>query len=85
MSKRILKIIKNFLSYTNYMNEKGKINEIGLSDFLTERGKEIVARLDEIALELDGLYVEDPQLFDASRVSALVEESCDLIENQGRF
>ena len=58
----------------------GKINGIGLADFLTDRGKEIVVRLDEITLELRSLVVEDPQALNLERILELQEEALKLID-----
>ncbi|MBI3888245.1 hypothetical protein HY311_00420 [Candidatus Nomurabacteria bacterium] len=79
---RILNRLKDFPSYTEYMSYKGQIDGIGLADFLTEKGKEIVTRLDEIALELRSLYVEDPATLNVERVFTLLQEENKLIYNR---
>ncbi len=76
---KIFKKIKDLHSYTEYMDLKGKFSGIGLADFLTSRGKEIVNRLDQIALELKGLQVEDPQILNVDRALELLEEGRGLV------
>lgn len=82
LRKKILEEIKNFPSYTEYKGGKDKISGVDLLDFLTERGKKIVARLDQIALELRGFYVEDPQMLDVNHALTLLEESNELVHKQ---
>jgi hypothetical protein len=82
LRKRILESIKNFPSYTEYMVWKGKTGGIGLADFLTQKGRDIIARLDAIALEIKSLYVEDLQTLDVNRILTLLEEGKKFIDEQ---
>ncbi len=88
LKKQILKTIKNFPSYTEYMMEhgvtKGKGKAFQLNDFLTPKGNEIVARLDEITLEIKSLYVEDPKTLKVENALKLFQEVDELIKAQDR-
>ncbi len=75
----ILRRMKSFRSYSDFMNSKDKINGMGLADFLTARGREIAARLDEIAAGIKSFITEDPQEINTARVLELLEESRDLL------
>lgn len=79
LRKRVQEKMKTFPSYSEYMASKGKINGLGLTDFLTKKGKEIVKRLDEIAVEIRGLAVEDCKAIDLERLLILLVESKKLI------
>jgi len=82
---KILEGLKDRISYTEYMSYKGKLDGFGLEDFLTERGREIVARLDAIVLELKNLCLLEPENLDVNSIFTLLEEANNLIENQRRF
>ena len=80
----ILKIIKNiFISYTDYMNKQEPINGLSLESFLTEKGKEKVKRLDQIATEIKSISTtEDPKDIDIKHLYKLTEESRKLIKGE---
>ncbi|MFA5791436.1 MAG: hypothetical protein WC884_00140 [Candidatus Paceibacterota bacterium] len=76
----LLEKIKRFKSYTQRVINWKKISGIGPNDFLNERGREIVARLDRIATEIIDLsMVEDSQAIDVKHLLTLLEESNKLV------
>lgn len=84
LKKKILEGIKNFPSYTEYMIQKGKRGDFGLSEFLTAKGEKIVNRLDNLTRAIKSLGVVSPQKLDVKRTLELFQEVRVLIREQGK-
>ena len=65
--------------------EDDKIDGFALEDFLTERGREIVARLDAIVLEINDIFKLHPEDFDINEIFIRLTELHDLVDNQGSY
>ncbi|MCX6753907.1 MAG: hypothetical protein NTV03_02545 [Candidatus Nomurabacteria bacterium] len=50
-----------------------------MADFLTDRGKQIAKRLDEITIEIKDLAIEDLKIINIERISTLLEEWKNLL------
>ncbi|OGI58261.1 hypothetical protein A3C60_01995 [Candidatus Nomurabacteria bacterium RIFCSPHIGHO2_02_FULL_37_45] len=85
---KILEASQKFITYTDYMTKGGeddKIDGFALEDFLTERGREIVARLDAIVLEINDIFKLHPEDFDINEIFIRLTELHDLVDNQGSY
>ncbi len=80
----IIQIITNFPTYTEY-TKKGKGNrQNALQNFLSEKGKRIVKKLDEIALEIRKLSAMNAKKLDVDALLELVQEGINLVDNQDK-
>jgi len=66
------------------IHRRGEIKQNALHNFLSDRGREIVKRLDEIAVAIRRFYTTDPEKLDVDALSKLVEEGLSLVSNQGK-
>ncbi|MFA5937004.1 MAG: hypothetical protein WC822_03955 [Candidatus Paceibacterota bacterium] len=79
--KYILGTLKNYISYTEYISEKTSPD---YSTFLTTKGKEIVKKLDKIALEVKEITKQNILEMDIKRLEELFTEGRNLIESQDK-